>query len=111
MSKLIICSYSPFDNEEDEKKLIAFINSSKYVEDWTHPYHGLFFLSLNGTLADFSTSIDEYLPIGSRFLSAEISTVEFFARIPQKVFGWMSNQGLTNDDVTPDMLTHEVKTD
>jgi|GEM_PF-6002743 hypothetical protein len=111
MNKLITLSYSPFDNEEDEKKLIAFINSSKYVNDWTHPYHGFFVLALNGTLADFSTSIDEYLPVSSRFVAGEISTEEFFARIPQKVFDWMNNQGLTNDDVTPDMLTHQVKGD
>ncbi|MEM8725988.1 MAG: hypothetical protein AAGE86_10755 [Pseudomonadota bacterium] len=92
-SKTWLLSYRPFRTEDEEKKFIAYISSSRYFDDWSHPYVGLFFVTSDYEGEQLYETIRAYLQSGHGFAVLEFSPdVTAFGNLQTVVFDWLSSR-------------------
>ena len=100
MSNLVLLSYVPSAVENDEKKLIAYINGSKFVKEWHHPFVGMFIIASDSNPHELGDGIDDFMcQVTASYFLVDISESMFGGRLPDPSWDWVSARSELKDKI------------
>lgn len=96
---MFLLTHSPPPDTNLEKSFIAYIDSAKFIEDWTHPFVCFFIFTSDWPIETLSERLREFFPPSISYFLVEAGGAPFEAQMSVDSFGWLKDVGaLIRDD-------------